>query len=65
MLLNNQRGPKVTYEVRYQGGRKTFDRLEGNDPDVFARAFAAQQRAKDKGWAEIARVSTEIIERKR
>lgn len=65
MLLTNHRGPKVTYEVKYQGGRKAFDRLEGNDPEVYARAFADQQRQKDKGWAEISRVQTEIIERRR
>ena len=65
MLLPERRGPKVTYEVRYQGGRKSFDRLEGTDPAASARPFAALQRTKEKGWAEIARVTTEIIERKR
>lgn len=64
MLLNNRkRGTEVSYLVRYQGGRKPFEKLEGNDPLVHARAFAAFQREK-KGWAEIARVTTEIIERK-
>lgn len=60
-----RRGPEVAFQVRYQGGRKQFDRLEGPDPAKSARAFAAQQRAKDNGWAEIARVTTEIVERKR
>ncbi|WP_375292284.1 hypothetical protein [Sphingomonas melonis] len=65
MLLNTRSGPKVAFEVRYQGGRKAFERLEGTDPTTSARAFAASQRAKEKGWAEIARVTTEIVERKR
>ncbi|MBB3693036.1 hypothetical protein [Sphingomonas sp. BK580] len=65
MLLGNNRGPKVAYEVRYQGGRKTFERLEGTNPTECARAFAEQQREEPKGWAEIARVTTEIVERKR
>jgi hypothetical protein len=65
MLLSNRAGPKVAYEVRYQGGRKAFDRLEGADPATAARAFAASQRGKEKGWAEIARVTTEIVGRKR
>lgn len=63
MILNNQRGPQVAYQVRYQGGRKQFDTLEGHDPKVHARAFAKQQRDKG-GWAELARVTAEIIERK-
>ncbi|WP_066803271.1 hypothetical protein [Sphingomonas asaccharolytica] len=64
MLLTNRGGPQVAYQVRYQGGRKQFDRLEGKDPAIHARAFAAEQRTKG-GWAELARVTTEIIERKR
>lgn len=64
MLLSRRGGPQVVYQVRYQGGRKQFDRLEGADPSTSARAFAAQQREKG-GWAEIARVTTEIVERKR
>lgn len=64
MILKNRGGPQIAYGVRYQGGRKQFDRLEGKDPTVAARAFAAAQR-EDGGWAEITRISTEIIERKR
>ena len=65
MILNTRGGPKVTFQVRYRGGRKEFDRLEGKDPATCARAFAAEQRTKEAGWAEIARVTTEIVERKR
>lgn len=65
LLGNSKRGPEVAYQVRYQGGRKQFTRLEGNDPETCARAFAAQQREAKGGWAELARVTTEIIERKR
>ena len=64
MLLPNRKGPTVDYAVRYSKGRKSFARLEGKDPTVCARAFAAQVRTEG-GWAEIARVTTEIIERKR
>lgn len=64
MLLSSRGGPQVVFQVRYQGGRKPFARLEGSDPSTSARAFAAQQREKG-GWAEIARVTTEVIERKR
>ena len=65
MLLGNTRkGPKVEYLVRYQGGRKPFEFLEGSDPAKHARAFAAQQRDKANGWAQIERVTTEIVERK-
>lgn len=65
MLTPQRRGPEVAFQVRYQGGRKQFDRLEGTDPTKSARAFAAEQRTKPNGWAEIARVTTEIVERKR
>lgn len=65
LLSSNLRGPKVAYEVRYQGGRKTFERLEGTDASECARAFAEEQRKAAKGWAEIAKVTTEIVERKR
>lgn len=66
MLIGNARkGPVVNYLVRYQGGRKPFDRLEGTDPARHARAFADHQRKKPNGWAQIERVTTEIIERKR
>ena len=64
LLSSKQRGPKVEYQVRYQGGRKQFDRLEGTHPQVHARAFAKQQRSKEGGWAQIERVTTEIIERR-
>lgn len=65
MLLNRRGGAVVQYQVRYQGGRKVFDKLEGNDPASCARAFAAEQRTKENGWAELSRLTTEIIERKR
>jgi hypothetical protein len=65
VLLPNRRGPTVQFAVRYQGGRKVFDKLEGKDPAVSARAFAAEQRAQENGWTEIARVTTEIVERRR
>jgi hypothetical protein len=65
LILNKRGGPTVQFQVRYQGGRKQFDRLEGTDPIVSARAFAAAQREDGKGWAEIARITTEIVERKR
>lgn len=65
LLSTNRKGPKVEYLVRYQGGRKPFEFLEGKDPDKHARAFAAAQREKANGWAQIERVTTEIIERKR
>ncbi len=64
LLTSKKRGPEVTYQVRYQGGRKQFDKLNGTDPSVHARAFAAEQRTKANGWAEITRVTTEMIERK-
>lgn len=66
MLISNARkGPKVEYLVRYQGGRKPFEFLEGKDPERHARAFANLQRQKANGWAQIERVTTEVIERKR
>ncbi len=65
MLLSNRKGPQVQYQVRYQGGRKQFDHLEGKDPARHARAFASQQREKEGGWAQIERVTTEVIERRR
>ena len=65
MLLGNKRGPQVTYAVRCSAGRKPFDKLEGTDPKVHARAYAKEQRAKEGGWAQIERVTTEIIERRR
>jgi len=65
MLLNKRKGPEVSYQVRYQGGRKQFERLEGKDPSVHARAFAEEQRSKKDGWAQIERVTTEIVERRR
>jgi hypothetical protein len=65
LLGNNRKGPEVSYNVRYQGGRKQFAKLEGKDPTQHARAFANEQRAKEGGWAQIERVTTEIIERRR
>lgn len=65
LLSSNRKGPKVEYQVRYQGGRKQFEFLEGKDPDKHARAFAGLQREKANGWAQIERVTTEIVERKR
>jgi hypothetical protein len=64
MLLPNRKGPTIEYAVRYSKGRKAFSKLEGKDPTACARPFAEQVRA-DGGWAEIARVTTEIVERKR
>lgn len=64
LLSSKRRGPEVVFQVRYQGGRKQFEKLEGQDPDVHARAFAKLQRAKPNGWAELSRVTTEIIERR-
>lgn len=64
MLLPNRKGPTIEYAVRYSKGRKLFAKLEGNDPAVSARPFAEQVRTEG-GWAEIARVTTEIVERKR
>ena len=65
ILSSRKRGPETVYQVRYQGGRKQFDKLEGKDPAVHARAFAASQRQKENGWAQIERVTTEIVERRR
>jgi len=65
LLATNRKGPKVEYLVRYQGGRKPFEFLEGKDPSKHARAFANEQRMKANGWAQIERVTTEIIEKKR
>lgn len=66
MLIGNSRkAPVVNFLVRYQGGRKPFDYLEGSDPSKHARAFAEQQRQKANGWAQIERVTTQIIESKR
>lgn len=64
LLSSKKRGPRVRYEVRYAGGRKPFDRLEGEDPEKHARAFAKLQRTKPNGWAQIERVTTEIVERR-
>lgn len=38
---------KVTWVVRYHGGRKPFD------DEKEARRFAAEKRAEDKGWSEL------------
>lgn len=65
ILPQSRKGAKVEYQVRYQGGRKQFDFLEGPDPARHARAFAEAQREKPGGWAMIERVTTETIERKR
>lgn len=65
MILKSARGPVVSYQVKYPGGRKQFEKLEGKDPSVHARAFAGLQKAKDGGWAQIERVTTEVIERRR
>lgn len=65
ILADKRKGPVVNYLVRYQGGRKPFDFLEGTDTTRHARAFAEEQRGKPNGWAQIERVTTEIIERKR
>lgn len=65
ILGNNRKGPEVCFQVRYQGGRKQFAKLEGKDPSVHARAFAAEQRTKENGWSQIERVTTEVIERRR
>jgi hypothetical protein len=66
MLLSNpKRGATVSFQVRSQSGRKSFDKLEGNDTATCARAYAAAQRLKDGGWASIERITTETIERRR
>ena len=53
------KGTTVTFDVRYQGGRKTF----ASHPD--AREFARTQRdSVENGWAELSRVTTEIVEAK-
>jgi hypothetical protein len=46
---------KVSFAVKYKGGRKPFDNL----PD--AMAFAGTQRDQVDGWAEVTRV-VETIE---
>lgn len=65
LLAGNRKGPTVEFQVRYQGGRKQFEFLEGKDPTKHARAFANEQRQKPNGWAQIERVTTAVIERKR
>jgi len=65
LLADNRKGPKVEFQVRYQGGRKQFDLLEGKDPERHARAFAEEQRKGPKGWAQIEEVTTRIIEKRR
>lgn len=52
-------GAKVTFQVRYHGGRKPFDTRPGADE------FAAEQRAKDNGWAAIDQVVTTEVEPRR
>lgn len=64
-MLERKRGPVVSYEVRSQSGRKSFDKLEGTDPAKAARPFAAAQRLKEGGWASIAEITTRTIERRR
>jgi hypothetical protein len=59
MLMLNKRGPVVSFAVRYPKGRKPFDR------QLEALAFAEDQRGKPEGWAEVSRVTTEIIQKKR
>jgi hypothetical protein len=55
------RTPKlsVKYNVRYRGGAKPFPKLSE------ARAFAKMQREPEEGWAEVTRITTEIVDRKR
>lgn len=64
MLLGNRKGPTVSYRVRSKAGQKSFDKLEGNNPTIHARAFAASERLKEGGWASIERLTTETIERR-
>ena len=64
-MSNLRPGDTVEYAVRYAKGRKTFPRLEGTDPDTCARAFAEAQRIPEGGWAEIALVTTSIVEKRR
>jgi hypothetical protein len=48
-------GSKVTWVVKYQGGRKPFD----NDRD--ARLFVAEQRALEKGWGELIQQTETVV----
>lgn len=46
---------KVTFAVRYPGGRKPFeDKAEAMD-------FAQVQRSTDKGWAEVVQIVETIV----
>lgn len=62
MLLHRQgspRGETIKYAVRYKGGRKEFNSV------ATALEFAKASREEENGWAEVAKVTTKIIERKR
>lgn len=53
------RGESIKYAVRYKGGRKEFP------TSTAALEFAQASRLEEGGWAEVAKVTTKIIERKR
>lgn len=67
MFVNKPKGPKappipagskVTWVVKYPGGRKPFE------DERTARIFAAEQRATEKGWSEVIRqVETVVVPR--
>ena len=62
MLIRKQgaaRGSSTKNHVRYKGGLKPFP------SSAKALQFAADARLEENGWAEVSRVITEIIERKR
>ena len=51
-------GSKVTWVVKYQGGRKPFE------DEREARRFAAEQRGTEKGWSEvILQIETVVVPR--